>query len=79
MECPRCKKDIHFKERVYLNLETYKVGGSVLAVSNCCNAPFIVKMNVSYKVTPYTGNETEDEWGIKMKPFESESLNKQSK
>ena len=67
MKCPNCKKDISIPERVYRNLETYKVGGMALTISECCNAGFLVKMEVSYKTTPYTGIEKEDEWGYKIK------------
>ena len=53
--------------RAYLNLETYNVGGSVMAASECCNTGYIIKMNISYKVVEYTGTKKEDDWGVKLR------------
>jgi len=66
MECKKCGKNVVIAENVYRNLESYKVGGSVLAASECCGAGFIVKMNVSYTTTPYEGDKTEDDWGVEL-------------
>ncbi len=51
----------------YRNLETYKVGGSVMVASECCNTGYIIKMNVSYTATEYTGDATEDDWGVELR------------
>ena len=67
MLCPNCKKEIIIPNKAYLNLESYNIGGSVVVASECCNAGFIVKMNVNFKITPYTGLKNHDEWGVKLK------------
>ena len=67
MECPNCKKELKIPNRVYRNLEAYSVGGQALSISECCGAGFIVKMKVSYQITEYTGSQTDDEWGNKIK------------
>ena len=67
MKCPKCGKELVLPQRAYLNLETYKVGGSVLVASECCNTGFIIKMEISYKTTEYTGDNDEDDWGIKLR------------
>ena len=66
MKCPNCSKNLVIAERVYRNLESYSVGGSLLTVSECCGAGFTVNMNVSYTTTPYEGDKTEDDWGNKI-------------
>lgn len=53
--------------KAYLNLESYKVGGSVMVASECCNTGIILKMNVSYTCTEYTGKQTEDDWGTELR------------
>ena len=67
MKCTKCGKDLVLPTRAYLNLETYKVGGSVMAASECCNTGYIIKMNISYKTTEYTGNAEEDDWGVRLR------------
>ena len=67
MKCPNCKKQIIIPRRVYLNLDTYNVGGTALTISECCNTAFNVEMIISYKTTLYEGNKSEDDWGNKIK------------
>ncbi len=67
MKCTKCGKDLVLPNRAYLNLETYKVGGSVMTASECCNTGYIIKMNVSYKTTEYTGDAKEDDWGVELR------------
>jgi hypothetical protein len=67
MKCTKCGKDLVLPSMAYLNLETYKVGGSVMAASECCNTGYIIKMNISYITTEYTGNAEEDDWGVKLR------------
>ena len=38
-----------------------------MAASECCNTGYIIKMNISYKTTEYTGNAEEDDWGVKLR------------
>lgn len=63
MECPNCKKELIIPRNAYRNLETYHPGGTVLVASECCGAGYLLKQNISYKLTPYTGDLEEDEWG----------------
>ena len=66
MKCPNCKKELVIPDVVYRNLENYSPGGTKLIASNCCSTGFLVRMNISYTTTLYTGNQTEDEWGTKL-------------
>lgn len=67
MKCKKCGKRLVLPSRAYLNLESYNVGGSVMVASECCNTGYIIKMNVSYAVTEYTGEATEDDWGVELR------------
>jgi len=67
MKCTNCGKNLKLPRKAYLNLEHYNVGGSVLAASECCNTGYIIRMEVNYKITEYTGKKTEDDWGIDLK------------
>ena len=64
--CDKCGKKIKIPNVAYLNLETYKVGGSVLIASECCKKGYYLKMNVSYSITPYEGSLGEDDWGTEL-------------
>ena len=66
MKCPKCKKELVLPNRVYANFEFYNVGGSSMVASECCNTGFVVKMKVKYKITKYTGDKQEDDWGVKL-------------
>jgi hypothetical protein len=66
MKCKKCKKELILPNRAYINLETYKVGGSVMTASECCNIGYVIKMEISYKITEYTGDKEEDDWGVKL-------------
>ena len=66
MKCTKCGKDLVLPSRAYLNLETYNVGRSVMVASECCSTGYIIKMNISYKITEYTGDAEEDDWGVKL-------------
>lgn len=67
MECPNCNKEIKIPNRAYLNLESYNVGGSILVATECCQSAVTLKMNVSYSILPYVGEQKEDGWGIEFK------------
>jgi RNase P subunit RPR2 len=66
MECKKCKKELVIPSNAYRNLESYKVGGSVLVASSCCNAGYILQMNVSYSAAEYNGEKEEDDWGVTL-------------
>jgi len=65
MKCPHCEKELRINEVVYLNLESYR--GSVIAATNCCGKGVRVSDVVRVRVSPYTGDDTEDSWGIPIK------------
>jgi len=65
MKCPNCNKEIDIDFVVYRNAERYH--NTNLAVSNCCGTAFIVKPVLTLKVTHYTGDKTEDDWGNPIK------------
>jgi len=71
VKCPNCGKETSIEPRVYINLESYNVGGVSLAKSNCCGIGYLVRMQVIYELTPYEGNKTEDEWGQNIVRFQS--------
>ena len=62
MKCPNCKRSIDLPNNAYLNVETYHPHFA-LVKSNCCGMGFLLKRELSFKITPYTGDKTEDDWG----------------
>ena len=64
MECPYCGKETEILGRVFMNLETYNVGRSVLANTSCCNRGVYVCHHTSFTISPYDGDKKEDEWGV---------------
>ena len=65
MECPKCKKEIEIPTYAFNNAETYR--NTVLSVSECCNSAFIIKPVTTFKITEYTGDKVQDDWGNKIK------------
>lgn len=63
-QCPVCESSLKVPEKAYINLESYKVGGSVVVRTECCDHLINVRMNVSYEHTEYNGIKTEDDWGM---------------
>ena len=61
MKCTNCGKEIKIAECVYNNAAAY--GNLVLGKSECCGVGYLVKRKISFSVTPYTGDKTEDDWG----------------
>lgn len=67
MKCRNCGKDVELPHNAYRNLEVYKVGGSVIVASKCCDIGYVLKMKISYSISEYTGNSKEDDWGVKLR------------
>jgi hypothetical protein len=67
MKCKKCKKELVIPARAYLNLETYRVGGSCIVASECCGTGYEIQMNISYTTLLYEGAKEEDDWGVKMR------------
>lgn len=66
-KCKYCGKPLIIPGRAYLNLESYRVGGSVNVTSECCEGAYTIQMNVSYTITQYEGKKNTDDWGVKYK------------
>jgi len=65
MKCPQCNKELKLAPFVYRNVETYD--NIVVKVTQCCKKPVTVSRVVNFSVTAYSGDKTEDDWGIKIK------------
>ena len=61
--CPYCGKRYGLPENAYLNLETYNPNGSCITHTTCCNTGVILSAKIQYTSYPYTGPNTEDDWG----------------
>lgn len=65
-----CKcKEPRIDSRVYLYLDTYKCpggGGSALAQCKDCKQGVIVSVTPTYRYIPYSGDKTEDDWGLDL-------------
>lgn len=71
MICKSCGKELILPHTAYMNLETYNVGGRVVASSECCGTGYYIKMNISYTTEPYLGERKTDDWGRNMKIIKS--------
>lgn len=64
MICPHCGEDTEISDKYFRNLEAYNVE-SVLTISMpCCNKGARLRMNISFSLSKYTGDEREDLFGI---------------
>jgi len=63
--CPKCGEPIKIPPRVFRNLESYR-SDYALSISECCGNAFVVKIITSFKITEYTGEKEEDDWGEKI-------------
>jgi hypothetical protein len=68
MICHNCKKEVILNPVAFMNLDSYKIRGSVLTASECCGTGFVVRMKVSYVVSKYQGEKLEDDWGVELAP-----------
>jgi hypothetical protein len=71
MKCPSCGGNVNLIPPAERNVETYNRYGSVLATSQCCGVAFNVSMEQKFNYKIYTGNNTEDDWGNKIKKYEN--------
>ncbi len=71
MICPHCKKDLTLNNPVLYNAEAYH--NSVLGVTLCCGRGVMVIPKMTFKITKYTGEKRQDDWGHIIKQTEVES------
>lgn len=65
MKCPRCNNELKLNPPVQHNVETYN--HPLVAVALCCGKGVLVKPVRTIAVEAYTGDNTEDGWGYKIK------------
>jgi len=66
MKCPHCSNELHLPSYAERNMESY--GQPCLTVALCCGKPVRAVPVTTYRVTPYTGDQTHDDWGKEIKP-----------
>lgn len=66
MNCTHCNKPLKIPNRVYYNCDTYDE--TCVSVTNCCGKMVVVRPVRTYNISKYTGDRTEDDWGV---PVES--------
>lgn len=62
--CPYCGKRYSLPGNAFRNLETYHPNGSCITHTTCCNTGVVLSAKIHYTSRPYTGPNTEDDWGI---------------
>ena len=65
MECPHCGKELDIGFIPYSHMERY--GQRILAATECCGKGVVCEPFLSYRVTSYSGQKEEDDWGT---PFD---------
>ena len=60
MKCPNCNKELQLNNPV---LHIVEHGKAVTARALCCKTLVRVVPKRSYKVVPYVGADTADDWG----------------
>jgi hypothetical protein len=68
MKCPHCSKELVVPNRALHSVEAY--GKPALSVTECCGNLVRVGRIVNFSITKYTGNETEDSWGVPVGTLE---------
>ena len=63
--CPHCDRPLQLLPRSYMNADTY--GKSNISVTECCGKPVRVTPVRRYRIEPYVGDRTEDDWGVTIK------------
>ena len=61
MKCPNCGKALILNNPVAYNVEAYR--NTVIAIAKCCGTGVNVQAKTSLVITPYTGDNKEDDWG----------------
>ncbi len=65
MICPNCGKRVNVADKYMRSLESYNPGGSLLVTTSCCKTISYIRMYVTFKLEPYTGDEKVDNFGVK--------------
>lgn len=66
-KCIHCHETLNIDEAVFRNVETY--GRPALVSTKCCKNGIVISRNVSFSVSRYCGERTEDDWGSEIKPL----------
>ena len=62
--CPYCGKRYGLPGNAFRNLESYNPNGSCITHTTCCNTGVVLTAKIQYTSRPYTGPNTEDDWGV---------------
>jgi hypothetical protein len=65
VKCPHCGEELKIAPRVVYNVDCYNK--SVVGATECCSKLVNVRPVRSVVVTKYTGEKTEDDWGVSVK------------
>lgn len=65
MKCPHCEGRMEIPDYAFGNAETYLK--SCVVVTGCCDKAVIIVPKISFRVDPYNGAATEDEWGTPIR------------
>lgn len=66
MLCPHCGNLLELPGCAFVNQGMEGSRGN-LSVTDCCGRAVVVKSVTHYKVHPYQGTDTVDDWGKKIK------------
>jgi hypothetical protein len=66
MKCPYCDQELDILPRCYKNIETY-YPHRALCTTECCGKIVYLRQESHFVVQKYTGDKTEDDWGIPAK------------
>lgn len=65
MKCPHCENELLIPDNAVWNMEIYQNGCTVATL--CCGKGVSCSPVFTFTVRPYTGTETEDNWGRRFK------------
>jgi hypothetical protein len=65
MKCPHCNSQINIPRPALYNADAYHQ--TVLTVTTCCGKGVHLTPIRDFKVSPYTGDKKEDDWGNVIK------------
>ena len=65
-KCPHCSNDLQVDEVVFANVSRYQQ--TQFAATRCCGKGVYVGAVTSFRISPYFGDKTVDNWGNDVKP-----------
>lgn len=72
MDCPHCKQELELPSRAVHNVTSY--GDPCVTITECCGHAVRMERVVSFRIAPYMGSNSRDDWGQRIKTTDTNGV-----